>query len=237
MNDLIRQSGGLSGAAALAGATFGHQDWFYICFVVGQVSDAELQAAGVPMEEHTWSHWADNGDGTHTASCADCGQIRTEPHRWGEPETLLEPTEAHQGTLRDTCLDCSATRTEQLQYEGTAKNESCFNDVDLNAYYMNAVLWAMGHNVTNGTSATTFSPNATCTRAQVVTFLWRTEGMPEPASTGNPFTDVAESFYFKPVLWAVEKQITNGMSATTFAPNNSCTRGQNVTFLYRDLAG
>ena len=109
-----------------------------------------------------------------------------------------------------------------------------FADVPEDAYYHDAVLWAYENGVTSGTSATTFSPDATCTRGQVVTFLWRACGSPEPSTTTNPFADVSESDYFyKAVLWAVEKGITAGTSATTFSPAATCTSGQVVTFLWR----
>ncbi len=109
-----------------------------------------------------------------------------------------------------------------------------FQDVPDDAYYFEAVNWAVANNVTNGTSETTFSPNVGCTRAQVVTFLWRAAGQPEPTEGTNPFTDVKEgTYYYKAVLWAVEKGITNGTSETTFDPDETCTRGQIVTFLWR----
>ena len=94
--------------------------------------------------------------------------------------------------------------------------------------------WATVKNVTNGTDATHFSPDSTCTRAQVVTFLWRANGCPEPQGKGNPFTDVKlDAYYYKAVLWAVEQGITTGTSTSTFSPNSGCTRGQVVTFLWR----
>jgi len=109
-----------------------------------------------------------------------------------------------------------------------------FLDVKANAWYADAVRWAVDTGVTSGTSRSAFSPAATCTRGQVVTFLWRALGKPEPKTTQNPFTDVKTSDYFyKPVLWAVETGITNGTGATTFSPNATCTSGQVVTFLYR----
>mgnify|MGYP004616677557 CR=1 FL=1 len=109
-----------------------------------------------------------------------------------------------------------------------------FQDVPSDAYYFEAVNWAVANSVTNGTSETTFSPNVGCTRAQVVTFLWRAAGQPEPTEGTNPFTDVKEgTYYYKAVLWAVEKGITNGTSETTFDPDETCTRGQIVTFLWR----
>ena len=109
-----------------------------------------------------------------------------------------------------------------------------FTDVFASDYYYDAVLWAVEKGITNGTSATTFSPNAVCTRAQVVTFLWRAAGESAPKSSDMPFTDVAEgAYYYDAVLWAVENGITNGTSATTFSPDADCTRGQIVTFLWR----
>ena len=112
---------------------------------------------------------------------------------------------------------------------------NAFVDVKPSDYYYSAVLWAVQNGITNGTDASHFSPNATCTRGHVVTFLYRFEHSPAVAGT-NPFTDVkAADYFYSPVLWAVSRGITNGTSATTFSPGNPCTRGQVVTFLYRDL--
>lgn len=109
-----------------------------------------------------------------------------------------------------------------------------FRDVRSGQYYYNAVLWAVKNGITTGTSKTAFSPDDSCTRAQMVTFLWRTAGQPEPSSQENPFEDVQESaYYYKAVLWAVENKITNGMSDTTFEPEGTVTRGQTATFLFR----
>lgn len=111
---------------------------------------------------------------------------------------------------------------------------SDFTDIVPAAYYYEPVLWAVENNITAGTSATTFSPDETCTRSQVVTFLWRSNGEPEPTTTDCPFSDVkAGAFYYKAVLWAVENKVTAGTSATTFSPDTGCTRGQVVTFLHR----
>ncbi|MBQ1589243.1 MAG: S-layer homology domain-containing protein [Oscillospiraceae bacterium] len=94
--------------------------------------------------------------------------------------------------------------------------------------------WAVVNGITSGTSDTTFSPNMTCTRAQIVTFLWRAAGSPEPTTTNHPFADVnPDKYYFKPVLWAAETGITSGASDSTFSPNESCTRAQVVSFLWR----
>ena len=109
-----------------------------------------------------------------------------------------------------------------------------FFDIPTNAYYYDAVLWAVENEITNGTSTATFNPDMACTRAQAVTFLWRAAGSPEPVSYTIPFEDVAAgAFYYKAVLWALETGITNGTSATTFSPNADCTRAQIVTFLWR----
>ena len=109
-----------------------------------------------------------------------------------------------------------------------------FNDVASDSYYYEAVQWAVENGITEGTSAKTFSPHASCTRAQTVTFLWRAAGSPEPTGTINPFSDLDPSaYYYKAVLWAVENRITQGTSADTFSPNMTVTRGQTVTFLHR----
>ena len=119
------------------------------------------------------------------------------------------------------------------QNGGTAQNP--FVDVKEGAYYYDAVLWAVEQKITSGTSATTFSPDASCTRAQMVTFLWRAAGSPKVENGKNPFTDVkADAYYYDAVLWAVEKGVTSGTSATTFSPDATVTRGQTVTFLYRN---
>ena len=112
-----------------------------------------------------------------------------------------------------------------------------FVDVPANAYFADAVKWAVDKGITNGLPDTMFGPYASCTRAQIVTFLWRAAGSPEP-KTVSSFSDVPESAYYaKAVEWAVENGITNGMTETTFAPDATCTRGQSVTFLHRALKG
>lgn len=112
-----------------------------------------------------------------------------------------------------------------------------FYDVPNDAFFYEAVKWAVKSGVTNGLSDTMFGPYESCTRAQIVTFLWRAAGSPEP-KTASSFADVpASAYYAKAVAWAVENGITNGMTETTFAPNATCTRGQSVTFLYRALKG
>ena len=108
-----------------------------------------------------------------------------------------------------------------------------FTDVPAGSYYYDAVLWAVENGITKGTSNTTFSPNMTCTRAQIVTFLWRSEKSPA-AGTANLFVDVKSTVYYADaVLWAVKEDITKGTTNTTFSPDADCTRAQIVTFLWR----
>ena len=109
-----------------------------------------------------------------------------------------------------------------------------FTDVPSGSYYADAVAWAVENGITGGISADTFAPNAACTRAQAVTFLWRAAGSPEPQSAETAFTDVKPgSYYEKAVAWAVENGITKGTSDTAFSPDAPCSRGQIVTFLWR----
>ena len=112
--------------------------------------------------------------------------------------------------------------------------DSLMPDVARGSYYNSAVTWAVSNGVTTGTTATTFSPDRACTRAEVVTFLWRAYGSPMVEDDGVPFQDVSsDAFYYDAVRWAVESGITSGSSATTFSPNAVCTRAQVVTFLWR----
>ena len=108
-----------------------------------------------------------------------------------------------------------------------------FTDIPAGSYYYDAVLWTVENGITKGTSDTTFSPNMTCTRAQIVAFLWRSEKSPA-AGTANPFADVkSTAYYADAVLWAVKEDITKGTTSTAFSPNTDCTRAQIVTFLWR----
>ena len=132
-------------------------------------------------------------------------------------------------TMPESDVTVSATFTAQVTPPPPPK----LKDVSSNAYYYDAVSWAMEQGITAGTSATTFSPDKACTRAEIVTFLWRAAGSPA-VNASNPFTDVKMgAYYYEAVLWAVDKGITAGTSATTFSPDKTCTRAEAVTFLYR----
>jgi len=118
--------------------------------------------------------------------------------------------------------------------EKEAEKENPFTDISESQYYYEPVLWALNSNITSGVSATEFGPDQACTRAQVVTFLWRAKGCPTPTSATNPFADVSSGqYYTDAVLWAVKNGITAGTSETTFEPDATVTRAQFVTFLYR----
>ncbi len=129
---------------------------------------------------------------------------------------------------------CAVLLLGMLPNVFAAPTSNPFTDVKEDAFYYDAVLWAVDKGITTGLSATQFGPNAPCTRGQIVTFLWRAAGSPEPITKEMPFTDVKDGdFFFKAVAWAVEKNITTGLSATQFGANSPCTRGQIVTFLWR----
>ena len=171
-------------------------------------------------------------DGERSYRCSSCGAVFTETipahHTWTLTEEDMPATDEH-GLGQFTCTGCGLTKSEELCIG------SAFTDMpDFDNWAHPGIDWAVYNGITNGTSATTFSPNQECSRAQVVTFLWRTAGSPEPKSIKTSFTDVPSGAYYeKAVAWAVENGITAGTTKTTFSPNNSCTRGQIVTFLWR----
>ena len=114
------------------------------------------------------------------------------------------------------------------------QTELPFTDVDSGAYYYDAVRWAVEQGIASGVTGTAFAPGRGCTRAQLVTFLWRANGSPEPSEKENPFTDVSsDSYYYKAVLWAVEQGITSGVTKTAFAPDRVCTRAQAAVLLWQ----
>lgn len=172
-----------------------------------------------------------------------------EPHEHSYVDTITPPTCTEQGYTTHTC-ECGDSYVDSyvlalghdfkngvcIRCGEVAKDNNPFTDVVAGKYYYDAVVWAYFHDpqITSGTGDTTFSPNATCTRAQIVTFLWRAAGSPEPATTNNPFADVGnDKYYYKAVLWAAEEGITTGTGDRIFSPNSGCTRAQVVTFLWR----
>ena len=180
---------------------------------------AEIRfTAAKETHEHAFGQWTV----TKEATCTEDGS-RERVCECGEKETEVIAALGHDYVNGD-CSRCDAVL------------ESKFEDVLAGAFYFDPVQWAVEKGITTGATDTTFNPNGSCQRAAVVTFLWRAAGSPEPTSNVNPFTDVAEdAFYYKAVLWAVEKGITNGLSATTFGPFALCNRAQVVTFLHRAM--
>ena len=152
-----------------------------------------------------------------------------EVYYYAEEELQLRAEQISETTFRLLMPKCPVEVAALFQDE-----RMTFVDVLPTDYFYDSVLWAVENGITNGTDATHFSPGTSCNRAQVVTFLWRAYGCPEPETTVNPFIDVpADSWYADPVLWAVEKGITNGTDSTHFSPNAPCNRASVVTFLWR----
>ena len=159
-------------------------------------------------------------------------------HSWSEWTVKTEPTESKEGEKTRTCSVCGKTEAKVMP-AGTS-GENPFTDIQESDYFYEPVLWAVKEGITNGYgSDSTFCPEIECTRAQVVTFLWRAKGSPAPSSSENPFWDVPNGeWYSDAVLWAVEQGITQGYgSSDTFNPNGICTRAQVVTFLQRCFGG
>lgn len=156
--------------------------------------------------------------------------------QWAVGKKITSGTSATTFTPDGICTRAQ-TVTFLWRSQGSPKAagaENPFTDVSKDAYYYDAVLWAVEQGITNGTSAITFSPDATVTRGQTAAFLWRVAKQPQSDQTANPFADVTQdAYYYNAVLWAVAKEITNGTSSTTFSPDQGCTRAQIVTFLWR----
>ena len=141
---------------------------------------------------------------------------------------LLFPTTSPLISFGNTPTAPNASTTE------ASGHPMIFEDVEESDYFYDAVRWAVEHGITEGTSDTTFAPKDYCSRGQVITFLWKAMGSPEPQSSSHPFTDVPEdAYYTKAVLWAAEQNIASGTSESTFSPNAPCARAQVMTFLWR----
>jgi hypothetical protein len=157
------------------------------------------------------------------------------PVLWALENGITEGTSATTFAPGDKCLRAHVV-TFLWNAEGTPAPEATansFTDVPAGAWYEKPVLWAVEEGITSGVSPTKFGAGDVCSRYQVVFFLWKAAGSPEPKTTVNPFTDVNPGhFFYKAVLWAVENGITSGTSATTFGPTAPCNRAQVVTFLY-----
>ena len=180
--------------------------------------------------------------GEMTYTCTVCGKTRTEKLQVTSPEwdeSTLDESVPATGTEPDYALyHCKICGQETILVRTPALGDDAlaqdFRDVEAGQYYTGPVDWAVRRGVTNGTDVGIFAPDGTCTRAQVVTFLWRAYGCPEPETETIPFMDVEpDAYYTDAVLWANENGITNGMDATHFSPESPCTRAHVVTFLWR----
>ena len=197
---------------------------------------------------------------TEGKHCDRCGEVLVAQtavaatgHSYDGGQVTIEATCTEAGLLTYTCASCGDTKTEAISANGHSYADGfctdCgaedpnapfeappFTDVPENAYFAEAVYWAVRRNITLGTSETTFSPDAICTRAHVVTFLWRAAGEPRAVNRSNPFRDVKQdAYYYEAVLWAVESGITTGVSPDRFSPDAGCTRAQAVTLLWRSV--
>ena len=258
INEIIPAKGHNMTLMTVVPATCSHDGYAYgFCIdcmkTIPEDDPIILPASGV---EHQWdagriaAQPTCTDPGVRIFTCSVCGDTKTETipatgHDWGEWVVVKEPTKNEPGLKQRVCKnDPSHIQTEEIPATGVCDGgASCpsrkFVDVDHSpdCWYHEPVDWAVENNITAGVNATHFDPNGKCTRSQAVTFLWRAKGMPEPTATTSPFSDVPEdSWYFKPVLWAVENNITAGVGGGRFDPEGTCTRSQIVTFLWR-MAG
>lgn len=161
-----------------------------------------------------------------------------EPVRWAVANSITDGTSDTTFSPKDAC-----TRGQVVTFLWKAmgspepgKKDNPFADVENDAYYADAVLWATEEGITSGTTETTFSPEEPCNRAQVVTFLWAAAAKPTPVKTTTGFTDVTETdYYLDPVLWAFENGVTEGATDTRFGAGDVCTRAQVMTFLWKAM--
>jgi len=211
----------------------------YVLTVENSDSNPDRSPASHPVEIESGAHGTVSAKPT-SAAVGTTVTLTVTPDAGYRLESLTATTK--RGTVLELTAQGGGKYTFRMP-DGTVFVEAVFaespgahpfGDVDEDAYYAEAVAWAVDNGITNGVGANVFAPNAICTRAQVVTFLWRAAGEPAPESGEMPFTDVpADAYYYDAVLWAVENGITNGTSADAFSPNATVTRGQTVTFLWR----
>ncbi len=216
------------------------------CSVCDAIDEESIESIPVTTE-HNW----DKGkvttkptctkEGKKLYTCKVCGttdvaSVAALGHDWEDEYTVdVAPTYDTAGSKSIHCDRCDLIKTgSKVSIPKLEKSDSPFIDVSSSSRFYKEIMWAYENGITAGKTATTFAPEADCTRGQVVTFLWRAEGCPEPTISANPFTDVAStSPFYKAILWAYENGITTGKTATTFEPDTVVTREQFVTFLWR----
>ena len=206
---------------------------------------------------HVYTQW-EEGDGYRIHECIYCGFYETKdtpanpfidvesddyfysPVMWAVENGVANGTAPNKFSPDMTCTRAHAVTFmwRAMGSPAPTGSDNPFNDVKSSAYYYNAVLWAVEAGIVNGMAPGKFVPDGNCTRGQIVTMLYRLAGEPQPIGAPDLFNDVKESaYYYKAVTWAVAEGITNGAAVGKFLPDNACTRGQIVTFLYRDLVG
>ena len=208
---------------------------WYVCTVCVATKSEVVPALG-----HDWRQDQEKTmepscteEGKLAETCARCGEIRESAlaalgHDWKYTKTLTPTVDSEHGTALYTCQRCQQTKEDKL-CAGLI-----FTDMPAEGNWAhNPIDWAYFKGITSGKTPTTFAPKAKVTRAEVVTFLWTAMGKPEPTLTENPFKDVKEGkYYYKPVLWAYEHNITGGKTENTFGWRDECSRAQIVTFLW-----
>lgn len=218
----------------------------YTCTLCG-----DKQYEDIPTLSHSHSYTesvvaatcTEGGYTLHKCSCGDSykdSYTRALGHDWDSGVVTSSPDYGKDGLKLYTCSRCGETYSESIPAPEKPSTAYPFPDVEFagrHAPYADAILWAANNGITSGYPDGTFRPDQACTRAQVVTFLWRAAGSPEPESSANPFKDVtsggAMAPYYKAILWAAEQGITTGYSDGSFKPYDVCTRAQFVTFLWR----
>lgn len=210
-----------------------------ICIFLGLLLLLSLRAWAAEWEEHDFQQVSVPATCTESGyqglRCSLCGltkDFESLPqlgHDWEEWIILTEPDSVQEGLRSHTCEVCGETAEEIIP-----PWRNPFSDLDEDDFYYESVLWAFYNGITDGVDETHFAPFDLCTRAQVVTFLWRAAGEPEASGSENPFEDVPpDAYYSAAVLWAVEAGVTKGVDDHHFAPDRVCTRCQVVTFLHR----
>ena len=208
----------------------------YVCTVCGAVRNEEIPA----NDAHVWDEGVTvlapgcTEPGVKRCTCTLCGEATQDfpvpalGHAWSFTKLVTEGDSAHACSALYTCSRCNETKTARLCAA------EVFTDMPAEGNWAHDPIdWAYFNGITAGKSPTTFNPKDTVTRAEAMTFLWKTLDSPEPGTTENPFEDVMEGkYYYKPVLWAVENGVTTGTSETTFSPKQNCTRAQILTFLW-----
>jgi len=220
-------------------ATETEQGWRVFTCLVCQSTRAEpiekLDHIHVYEETYVEATCTKEGYLLHKCACGDSFENARTPalgHDWGKGKVTSPATEIKEGVKTYKCSRCNAFRLEVIPVKVPVI--SPFSDVAADVYYAEPVVWAHDNSITGGIDAEHFNPNGVCTRAHVVTFLWRLAGSPEPQRLDTALTDIKpDAYYYKAVLWALENGITTGYEDGSFRPNNPCTRAHVVTFLWR----